>query len=77
MFYQIPELKRLQAYYDSVTYLEKMIHEDVEDVLYQIYEPTLMLVGYSSRPFKNFTKENYDTLNRFKWRQQNNALNDK
>jgi hypothetical protein len=42
--------------------------------LYEIYEPTLKIAGTSSRPFKDFTKENYDTFSRLKWRWLNSAI---
>ena len=32
--------------------------------MYEIYEPTLKIAGTSSRTFKDFTKENYDTFSR-------------
>jgi hypothetical protein len=42
--------------------------------LFEIYEPTLKIAGTSSRAFNNFTKENYDTFNRLKWRWLNSAI---
>jgi len=45
--------------------------------LYEIYEPTLKIAGTSSRTFKDFTKENYDTFSRLKWRWLNSAMANK
>jgi hypothetical protein len=42
--------------------------------LYQIYEPTLKIAGTSYRAFKNFTKENYDSFSRLKWKWVNSAI---
>ena len=39
-----------------------------------MYEPTLKIAGTTSRPFKDFTKENYDTFARLKWRWLNSAI---
>jgi hypothetical protein len=43
-------------------------------MIYEIYQPTLKIAGTSSRPFKNFTKENYDTFTRLKWRWLNSTI---
>jgi len=45
--------------------------------LYEIYEPTLKIAGTSSRAFKDFTKENYDTFSRLKWRWLNSTIANK
>jgi hypothetical protein len=46
-------------------------------MIFDIYQPTLKIAGTSSRPFKNFTKENYDTFTRLKWRWLNSTITSK
>jgi hypothetical protein len=42
-----------------------------------MYEPTLRIAATSSRPFADFSKENYDTLTRLKWRWVENNISSK
>ena len=75
LFAKIPLLIDFQKIYEQVKYL-KGFNEAAnhEQFLYEIYEPTLRIAGTSSRAFQNFTKENYDTFSRLKWRWLNSAI---
>jgi hypothetical protein len=42
--------------------------EKLEEFFYKVYEDVLNIVGTSTRPFKNFDKDNYDSLTRLKWK---------
>lgn len=51
-------------------YLENLFidRNSIEDRLYAIYLPMMKNAGASSRPFTNFSHQNHETLQRFKWR---------
>ncbi len=66
---KIPDLIAFQKFLGRVNYLKQLQRVDEhEQFLYEIYEPTLQIAAISSRPFTGFTKDNYDTLTRLKWR---------
>ena len=72
---KVPQLIEYQIFYDKVKYLKNF--QDIElqeQFLYEIYEPTLKIAGTSSRAFKDFSKENYDTFSRLKWKWLANAI---
>lgn len=75
LFDKIPQLIQFQKFYEEVKYLSNLKDINLqEQFLYEMYEPTLKIAGTSSRAFKNFTKENYDTFTRLKWRWLNSAM---
>ena len=75
---KIPQLIDFQKFYEQVKYLKGFDEAaNHEQFLYEIYEPTLKIAGTSSRAFQDFTKENYDTFSRLKWRWLNSAIANK
>ena len=75
LFENIPKLIEFQKFYEKVKYLEIFKNTDFqEQFLYETYEPTMKIAGTSSRAFKDFTKENYDTFSRLKWKWINSTL---
>lgn len=66
---KVPDLLKFQSFYEKVKYLASFNEVNKhEHLLYEIYEPTLRLAGTSSQPFADFSKENYDSFTRLKWR---------
>jgi hypothetical protein len=64
-----PELIQFQISYEKLKYLGNFKDvEQHETFFYEAYEPILKMAASSSRPFKNFTQANNDTLTRLKWR---------
>lgn len=74
LFEKIPQLIEFKKSYDDIKYLAKFDQPEKEQFLYDTYEPILKIAGTSSRAFKNFTKENYDTFSRLKWKWLNSAI---
>jgi hypothetical protein len=53
----------------KVKYLEHLGDPNKhESFLYEVYEPTLQIAATSSRPFADFSKDNFETLTRLKFR---------
>ena len=78
LFEKIPLLIEYQKFYEQVKYLQSFNEVDNhEQFLYEIYEPTLKIAGTSSKTFNDFTKENYDTFSRLKWRWLNSVIANK
>ncbi len=46
-----------------------------ESFIYEIYESVMKIAGTSSRPFTEFTQEDYDALTRLKWRWFGSKIN--
>ena len=72
---KIPKLIEFEKFYEQVKYLKNLNDIDrQEQFFYEIYEPTLKIAGTSSRAFKDFSKENYDTFSRLKWKWLNSVI---
>jgi hypothetical protein len=75
MVERIPDLILFQKFFEKIRYLEYLKDaKKHEGFLYEIYEPTLRIAATSSLPFADFTKDNYDTLFRLKWRWLENNI---
>ena len=75
---KIPDLIAFQKFYEEIKYLEHL--KDIkqhEQFLYENYEPVLRIAATSSSPFTDFSKENYDTFTRLKWRWVENNITSK
>ena len=66
---KVPEMVELQISYEKVKYFVNFQKiEVVEEFIFEVYEPILNIAATSSRPFTNFSQENYDYLTRLKWK---------
>ncbi len=66
---KVPDLIELQKSYEKVKYFSHFQRKEVaEEFIFEVYEPILNIAATSSRPFTNFSQDNYDSLTRLKWK---------